>query len=188
MYLVVGLGNPGIEYEKTRHNMGFQTIDKLANHYEIAITRRKFEGLYGDGRIKGEKVILLKPQTFMNLSGKCIAPFMEYYKLELENIMIVYDDMEIEPGFIKIRKKGGAGSHNGMKSIIQELQTQEFARVRVGIGEPQNKQESIAHVIGAVEKEEWEILEQGTDLAVKAVESIIEEGIDIAMNQFNKKG
>ena len=123
MYLIVGLGNPEEGYRETRHNMGFDTINKLAEQYHIEITKNKFKGLYGTGTIENEKVILLKPQTFMNLSGESIKECKDFYKIEERNLIVVYDDIDIEPGIIKIRKTGGPGTHNGMKSVIQNLKT-----------------------------------------------------------------
>ena len=185
MYLIVGLGNPEQEYKQTRHNMGFDTIDKIAQKYNIEINKSKFQGIYGKGEIKGEKVIILKPQTYMNLSGICIKQFINYYKIEKEKQLIIYDDMDIEPGKIKIRKKGSSGGHNGIKSIIQEIGTEEFQRIRIGIGKPTEHQDKINYVIGKVQEQELVELEKGTEKAEQAVAEIIENGIDIAMNKFN---
>lgn len=132
MYLIVGLGNPEPEYSKTRHNMGFDVINKLSKEYNIDVEKRGFKSLYGTGVIENEKVILLKPMTYMNLSGEAIIEIVKYYKIEKDKIIVIYDDIDIEPGFVKIRKKGGAGSHNGIKSVIHNLQTKEFIRIRVG--------------------------------------------------------
>ena len=185
MYLIVGLGNPEEEYASTRHNMGFNTINKLSKKFDININKSKFKGLYGLGNIYDKKVLLLKPQTYMNLSGESIIQVVDFYKIPLEDILIIYDDIDVEPGKIKIRKKGGPGSHNGMKSVIKNLDSQEFARIRVGIGAPKYKNDMINYVIGYIPEEEKENLEKGTDLAVLAVEEIIKNGIDIAMNKFN---
>lgn len=185
MYLIVGLGNPEEEYSKTRHNMGFDTINKIAREYVIEVNKKKFDSLYGEGRIEKEKVILLKPQTYMNLSGKAIWQVVQFYKIPKENILIIYDDMDIEPGEIKIRKKGGAGSHNGMKSVVQELQTEDFARIRVGIGKPQFKDDKINYVIGAIPEQEKEKLEEGTTKAKESIIEILKNGMDMAMNKFN---
>ena len=185
MYLIVGLGNPENEYSNTRHNMGFQTINKLAKQYEIEITKNKFKGLYGNGRIEEQKVILLKPQTYMNLSGENIKQMLQFYKIEMEKLIVIYDDMDIQPGTIKIRKAGGAGTHNGMKSIVSQLNTQNFKRIRIGIGMPEEKKDLIEYVIGAIPDQDKEKLEQGTDLAKEAIIEIIKSGIDIAMNKFN---
>lgn len=185
MYLIVGLGNPEEDYSNTRHNMGFNVINQIAKKYTIEVKQKKHKGLEGKGTIEGEKVLLLKPQTYMNLSGKSIKECMEFYKIEKENLIIIYDDIDIEPGIIKIRKKGGAGSHNGMKSVIEEIQTKEFSRIRVGIGCPENKNELIQYVIGAIEEEQIPALEKGVETAAKAVTEIIKNGIDIAMNKYN---
>ena len=185
MYLIVGLGNPEKDYSHTRHNMGFNTINKLAKQYNIDVNKSKFKALYGNGIIEGEKVILLKPQTFMNSSGESIKEIVQYYKIEKEQIIIIYDDIDIEPGIIKIRKSGGPGTHNGMKSVVHELNTQNFKRIRVGIGMPQEKEDLIEYVIGSISEEDEEKLEKGTDLAKNAVIEIVKDGIDIAMNQFN---
>lgn len=185
MYLIVGLGNPEKDYGGTRHNMGFNTINKLAKQYEIEVTKSKFKGLYGSGMIEGEKVILLKPQTFMNLSGESIQEIIQFYKIEMDQLIVIYDDIDIDPGIIKIRKAGGPGTHNGMKSVVQELKTQNFKRVRVGIGKPEGKGNLIEYVLGAISDEDKEKLDKATDLAKEAIIEIIKNGIDIAMNQFN---
>lgn len=185
MYLIVGLGNPEEEYSKTRHNMGFNVVNKLSNKYGIEVNKKKFDGLCGDGIIEGEKVILLKPQTYMNLSGKSIVQVVNFYKTPLENIIVIYDDIDIEQGLIRIRKKGSSGSHNGMKSVIAELGSEEFARVRVGIGKPKYEGDMINYVIGAVPEEEQKELEKGVEKAKEAIVEILKSGIDIAMNKFN---
>lgn len=185
MYLIVGLGNPEEEYARTRHNMGSNTINKISEQYNIEVNKKKFDGLYGDGIIEGKKVILLKPQTYMNLSGKSIIQVINFYKIEFQNIIVIYDDMDIEPGIIKIRKQGGAGSHNGMKSVISELNTQNFPRIRVGIGKPEFKGDAINYVIGPIPEEERKLLEEGTNKAKDAIIEIIKSGIDTAMNRLN---
>ena len=185
MYLIVGLGNPEEQYSKTRHNMGFDVINKLSNKYEINVNKSKWKGLVGTGIIENEKVILLKPQTFMNLSGESIREVMDFYNLENKDIIIIYDDMDIEKGEIKVRKTGGPGSHNGMKSVIENLPNNRFKRVRVGIGKPENKSDMINYVIGKVSDEEQEILDKGTEKAKEAVIEIVKNGVDSAMNKFN---
>lgn len=185
MYLIVGLGNPEQEYAKTRHNMGFDTINKIANKYKIDMNRTKFNAIYGIETINGQKVILVKPQTYMNLSGQAVREFVNFYKISKEEILVIYDDMDIEKGIMKIRKKGGAGNHNGMKSLIQELGTEEFARIRIGIGIPLYKDDKINYVIGRVSEEEYEILEKGVEKAALAIEEILKNGIDTAMNMYN---
>ncbi len=185
MYLIVGLGNPENEYAHTRHNMGFDTINQIAKNNNIQITKNKFKGLCESTIIQNQKVILLKPQTYMNLSGESVKEVAEFYNLKPEEIIVIYDDIDIEKGHIKIRKKGGAGSHNGMKSVVEELQSTDFARIRVGIGQPEFKSDMINYVIGKVSQEEQEILQQGVEKAAKAVEEILKNGIDRAMNKFN---
>ena len=185
MYLIVGLGNPENEYSKTRHNMGFDTINEIAHKNNINITKTKFKALYETGIIQNQKVILLKPQTYMNASGEAIKEVCDFYNIQPEEIIIIYDDTDIEKGKIKLRKKGGPGSHNGMKSVIQELGTTDFIRIRVGIGQPEFKTDMINYVIGKVPEEEQKVLQEGTKKAAEAVEEILKNGIDIAMNKFN---
>ncbi len=185
MYFIVGLGNPEPEYSNTRHNMGFDVINQLSQKYDIKVEKNGFQSLYGSGIIENEKVMLCKPQTFMNLSGEAIIKFVNYYKIPLSNVIIIYDDIDIEPGVVKIRKKGGAGTHNGMKSVIENLETTEFPHVRIGTGKPENKSDLIEYVIGKVSKEEYAVLAKGIDTGVEAVEKIIKNGIDYAMNLIN---
>ena len=185
MYLIIGLGNPEEEYSKTRHNMGFNAINKIAEQYGIKVNKSKFQGLYESAIIEGKKVMLIKPQTYMNLSGECIKQFVDFYKIPNEDILVIYDDMDIEPGKIKIRKKGGAGGHNGMKSIIKMLGTEEFARIRTGIGRPEHSGDDINYVIGAIPEEEIPKLQEGVEKAKEAVIEILKNGIDSAMNKLN---
>ena len=169
MFLIAGLGNPEEDYSNTRHNMGFDTINKLAKQYKIEVNKNKFKGLYGIGNIENQKVVLLKPQTFMNLSGESIKEAIDFYKIQKENIIIIYDDMDVKPGTIKIRKIGGPGSHNGMKSVIQNIKDKEFTRIRVGIGKPENKSDMIKYVIGNVSESDKKILDEATTIAKDAV-------------------
>ena len=185
MYLIIGLGNPEEEYSKTRHNIGFNTINKIAQQYNIEINKKKFQGLYEITAIEGKKVILVKPQTYMNLSGDCVKEIADFYKIPKEEILIIYDDMDIEPGKIKIRKKGSSGGHNGIKSIIQKIGTEEFPRIRIGIGRPKHSGDEINYVIGAIPEEENDKLNEGIEKAKKAVIEILKNGIDSAMNKFN---
>lgn len=185
MYLIVGLGNPEPEYSYTRHNMGFDVINKIAKKYGIDISRTKFNGLYGSGIINNEKVILLKPQTYMNLSGQSIKPFVDFYKIPIEDVMVIYDDMDVEVGSIKIRKKGGPGTHNGAKSVVHELVTEDFPRIRVGIGRPVDEYDAIDYVIGKMDEEIYKSLEKGIDKAADAAIYYTEHGIDNTMNKFN---
>lgn len=185
MYLIIGLGNPENEYKNTRHNMGFDTINILAEKYNIQMNKNKFDAITGEGTIEGEKIILVKPQTYMNLSGKSAIQFVNFYKLDLNKVIVIYDDMDIDVGKIKLRKKGGAGSHNGMKSMVEELGSEEFPRVRVGIGKPKFANDSINYVIGAIPDEEKKILKESVRTAGEAICEVIKSGIDIAMNRFN---
>lgn len=186
MYLIVGLGNPESDYAKTRHNMGFNVINKLSEKYGIEVTKNKFKALYGQGIIEGEKVILVKPQTFMNLSGEAVVEFVNFFKIPEENLIVIYDDFDTEPGKIRIRKFGTAGTHNGMKSIIGILKTEKFPRVRIGIGKPTDEHiDMITHVIGFVSEEERKVLEEGVKKGAEAVSEIMKNGIDSAMNKYN---
>ena len=185
MYLIVGLGNPEEDYSMTRHNMGFNVINELAKKYQIEVTKKKHKGLIGKGIIESEKVILLKPQTFMNSSGESIKECIDYYKIEIPKILVIYDDIDIEPGIIKLRKQGGPGTHNGMKSVVQQIGTNEFSRIRIGIGSPKGDTDLVEYVIGAIEEEQIPLLEKGIEKASKAVVEILKNGIDIAMNKYN---
>ena len=185
MYLIVGLGNPEEEYAKTRHNMGFDVINKLSEKQGIKVNKNKFNSIYGTGTIEGEKVVLVKPQTYMNLSGEAVRDFKNFYKINSENIIIVYDDLDIEPGIIKIRKKGGPGTHNGMKSVVHEIQTEDFPRIRVGIGNPEYKNDLLNYILTKIPEEDYKILENSIERASDAIEEIIKNGIDSAMNKYN---
>lgn len=186
MYVIAGLGNPGKKYENTRHNMGFITVDQLAEKHDIKVDKLKFKALVGEGRIAGQKVLLVKPQTYMNLSGESIREVMHFYKLEPENLIVIYDDIDIELGALRIRKFGSAGTHNGMKSVVYQLQSDRFPRIRIGIGN-QKKGDLVDFVIGGFSKEEVPVLEETVTKAVGAIECILESDVDIAMNRFNTK-
>ena len=185
MYLIVGLGNPEPEYSNTRHNMGFNVINKISQKYSIELNKSGFKSIYGKGIIENEKVILCKPQTFMNLSGDAVSEMVNYYKIPLEKIIIIHDDIDIEPGVVKIRKKGGPGTHNGMKSVAERLGSIDFPRIRVGIGMPKDKGDLINYVIGQVPVEQYLELTQGINIATEAVIEILKQGIDNAMNKIN---
>lgn len=186
MYLIVGLGNPEEDYKNTRHNMGFDTINKIAEELNIKVEKKKFNGLYAQTAINGEKVILLKPQTFMNLSGDSVVQFVNFYKIPLENMIVIYDDLDIEEGKIKIRKSGGPGTHNGMKSICSRVNSENFPRVRVGIGSKNIPNgDLVSFVIGYIDKSTRELLDASTTKAKDAVFEILKNGIDYAMNKFN---
>lgn len=183
MYLIVGLGNPGIEYSHTRHNVGFDVIDLLAEKYNIKINRIKFKGSIGEGSIAGEKVILLKPSTFMNLSGESVIEACNFYKIPKENIIVLYDDISLEVGRLRVRPEGSAGGHNGIKNIIQHLSSEVFPRVKVGVGQP--KGDLVRHVLGNFSKEEKEVLSKVFQNAALAAVLIISDGITEAMNKYN---
>lgn len=185
MYIIAGLGNPGSKYENTRHNMGFKVIDAMASEFGIDVNRAKFKGLIGEGRIGTEKVILLKPQTYMNLSGQSVREIMNFYKIPEENLIVIYDDFDLPIGSIRVRKSGGPGTHNGMKSVVQELGSRKFPRVRVGIGSSDGS--TIQFVIGKVGKDEQQILNEAAEAAASAAADIIRIGIENAMNIHNTR-
>ncbi len=185
MYFIVGLGNPGLQYENTRHNVGFMTIDYLANKYDIDVRKSKFKSLYGQGEISGHKVMLIKPQTYMNNSGEAVRELINFYKFDIDKLIVIYDDIDIDFGTIRIRKKGSAGSHNGMKSIIYQIQDDQFPRIKVSIGKKPEKWDLANFVLSGFSKEEVKILEDEIRLAVEGIEIILEEDIDKAMNKCN---
>lgn len=186
MYVIAGLGNPGRTYEKTRHNMGFQVIDRIADKYGISVKRLKHQALTGDGRIGGTRVLLVKPQTYMNNSGQSLGQIIRYYDVEPEHLIVIYDDMDLPTGTIRIRKKGGAGSHNGMKSVLAHVQTQDFPRIRVGIG-ASGGEDWKDFVLDEISKKDQQLLSGALDRAAEAACAILTDGIDNAMNQWNKK-
>lgn len=183
MFIIAGLGNPGREYENTRHNIGFHVVDFLADRYNININKIKFKGLYGEGIIRGEKVIILKPQTYMNLSGESILDAVQFYKIEISRLIVAYDDASIPLGRIRIRPSGSDGGHNGMKSIIYLLGDDNFPRLRVGIGGPSDNM--VDHVLGKITGDERKIMNDVIKIASDALDSIMKDGIQGAMNQYN---
>lgn len=183
--MFIGLGNPGSRFDGTRHNIGFEVIDKLSDSLNIPLQQTKFKGLYGTGNVAGEKVFLLKPLTYMNLSGECVGPFMDYFQIPLEDMVVVYDDLDTIPGKLRLRTKGSAGGHNGIRSMIAHLGTQEFKRIRFGIGRPTNQQPVPDFVLNRFSKEEQIDVESGIDRSVKACEAFIETSFDKVMNKFN---
>ena len=186
MYLIIGLGNPEPEYSYTRHNMGFAVVNKLSEIGRINVNKNKFEGLYGTGDLFGEKVILLKPQTYMNNSGRSIIQAKQFYKIENKDIIVIYDDVDLEVGMIRVRPKGSANTHNGMKSVVSCLGTTEFPRVRVGIGIPDKP--IIDYVLEKISIKKRDELEVGIEKATLAVEEIMQNGVVSAMNKFNSRG
>ena len=188
MYLIAGLGNPGRQYEKTRHNMGFDVIDELIEKNRVPQTGVKFDAMYGKGIIGGEKAILMKPLSYMNLSGSPIRSMADYFKVDPEEeIVVVYDDIDLEPGQIRIRKQGSAGGHNGMKDIIAKLGTQKFIRVKVGVGAKPKGWDLADYVLSRFDAVERKIVDDSIKRAAEAVEMILTEGVDAAMNAYNRK-
>ena len=188
MFIIVGLGNPSKEYEGTRHNAGFEVIDRIADKYNISVDTKKHRALIGKGIIEGQKVILAKPQTFMNLSGESVRSLLDYYKVDEEQeLIVIYDDISLDNGQIRIRAKGSAGGHNGIKNIIAHLGGQVFPRVKVGVGEKPSKYDLADYVLGHFSKEEQVLMDEGYAHAVHAVEMILEGDISAAMNEYNRK-
>jgi len=187
MKLVVGLGNPTAQYAQTRHNVGFDVIDELAAQYSIPIDTMKHKGAYGKGRIEGETVILLKPMTFMNLSGESVVQVANYFKIAPEDIIVVYDDINLDVGRLRIREKGSAGGHNGIKNIIAMLGTDSFARIRVGVGMKPAKMDLAAYVLSRFSEDERIMVEQGYEKACQAMALMVNDQIAKAMNDFNGK-
>ncbi len=186
MYIIAGLGNPGGKYEKTKHNMGFQVIDLLADKYHIEMNQKKHKAICGTGVIEGVKVLLLKPQTFMNLSGESIRDAVDFYKIDPETeLIVIYDDISLAPGHLRIRKKGSAGGHNGIKNIIQHLGTQVFPRIRVGVGEKPEGWDLADYVLSGFSKEDEVLVKESWERAVEAAAVMLTDGPEKAMNDFN---
>ncbi len=188
MYIIAGLGNPGKEYENTRHNAGYEVIDALAEKYNISVLELKHKALIGKGYIEGRKAVLVKPLTFMNLSGESLRMVVDYYKADAEQeLIVVSDDISLPPGQLRVRKKGSAGGHNGLKNIIKMLGTENFQRIRMGVGEKPKNRDLVDWVLGHFNKEEKAAMEEASAKAVRAVELMLTEGADAAMNEFNRK-
>lgn len=188
MFVIVVLGNPTAQYEGTRHNAGFDVIDVLAEKYNISVDARKCRAFCGKGVIAGQKVLLVKPQTYMNLSGESVGGIVNYYKIDPESdLLVIYDDISLDVGQLRIRKKGSAGGHNGIKSIIAHLGTTVFPRIKVGVGEKPKNYDLADYVLGHFSKQERELMEEGYEHASDAVEQIVQGEIEAAMNVFNKK-
>ena len=187
-YIIVGLGNPGKEYNNTRHNIGFAFIDALAEEYDINVMDVKLKALTGKGMIGGQKVLLVKPLTFMNLSGESIRPLADYYKVDPESeLIVVSDDITLSPGGIRIRKKGSAGGHNGLKNIIAQLGTENFQRIRIGVGEKPKGYDLADYVLGHFSKEEQSLMQEGIAKAKEALNLILAGNMDQAMNEYNRR-
>lgn len=188
MFIIAGLGNPDRQYEGTRHNAGFDVIDRIAEKYNIAVDTKKHRACIGKGIIGGQKVLLAKPQTYMNLSGESIRSLVDYYKIDEENeLLVVYDDISLDVGQLRIRARGSAGGHNGIKNIIAHLGTQVFPRIKVGVGEKPKGYDLADYVLGHFSKAERERMEEGYDNAVRAAEMIVTGQMNEAMNEFNRK-
>ena len=183
MFLIVGLGNPGKEYDGTRHNIGFAAVDCIAEKYNIELNREKFKGVFGEGFINNKKVILLKPTTYMNLCGESVREIVNFYKISNEEIIVMYDDISLPVGKMRIREKGSHGGHNGIRNIILNLGTDVFPRVKIGVGAP--KGNLVSHVLGKFSDEENVILKETVDASVKAAETIISSDTKEAMNKYN---
>lgn len=186
MYIIAGLGNPTSKYDKTRHNVGFDTIDALAKKYSIKISTAKHKSLCGTGTINGEKILLLKPQTFMNLSGEAIRDAVNFYKCDTKTeLIIIYDDISLEPGRLRLRKKGSSGGHNGIKNIIAHLSSEDFCRIKVGVGAKPADYDLADHVLGRFSSQERILVDESIERACDAIDTIIARDFDNAMNFFN---
>lgn len=186
MKLIVGLGNPGKQYDKTRHNIGFEVIDYLSKSLHIPLDQSKHKGVFGVGNVRGEKVFLLKPLTYMNLSGESVRPLMDYFNIALEDLIVIYDDLDLPVGRIRLRQKGSAGGHNGMKSIIAHVGSQEFNRIRVGVNRPSNGQPISDYVLSRFTKDEQEMIDQVVLKCSEACEATLEKPFLQVMNDFNQ--
>jgi peptidyl-tRNA hydrolase, PTH1 family len=186
MWLIVGLGNPGLQYAHTRHNIGFDTLDTLAGRYSFELRGKRANSLIGEGQIAGQRVALVKPQTFMNLSGQAVSALRSWYKIEpARDLLVIYDDMDLPFGRLRFRERGSAGTHNGMRSIIGQLGGNEFPRLRVGIGQPPGKMDAAAYVLSRFSKDEQVQLRELLDRSADAVELVLREGLTAAMNRYN---
>lgn len=186
MKCIIGLGNPGRKYEKTRHNVGFMVLDKLAEEHNWNINQSKFNGLYTMETVDQTKIILLKPQTYMNLSGESVRPLMDFYKLDIDDILVVYDDLDLPTGKVRLRQKGGHGGHNGIRSMIDHLGTKQFNRLRIGIDRPANQVSVVDHVLGEFYKTQQPSVEEGIEHAVAACNAWMNKPFPEVMNDFNQ--
>ncbi len=183
--IVVGLGNPGPKYAETRHNAGFWSIDRLAKEHSIELERKHKTSIIGEGIIEGKRVVLVKPRTFVNRSGESIRYLMARYSVSPQKILVVYDDINLTPGKLRLRPQGSAGGHNGIKSIIETIGTQEFPRMRVGVGRQEDGNDQIQHVIGTMSTDERKVVDESVERVVQSVSTLLTEGIDVTMNRFN---
>jgi PTH1 family peptidyl-tRNA hydrolase len=185
--LIVGLGNPGEAYRLTRHNIGFMVVDRLAHRYRILLNKRRFGAVFGLGRVDGQCVIVAKPMTFMNMSGAAVQNLAHFFKLNTQDLLVVHDDIDLVFGKIKIKQKGGGGGHNGLKSLIEAFGSGVFARVRVGIGRPEGKQEVKTYVLSKFDSRQVTVLDEVISTAQDAVETIVVRGLTEGMNRFSRK-
>lgn len=185
MKVIAGLGNPEKKYEQTRHNVGFMVIDELSKRLNISLNESKFNGIYGIGHFSNEKILLIKPLTFMNLSGECIRPLLNYYNVPTEQLVVIYDDLDLPVGKIRLRMKGSAGGHNGMKSIIQHLGSEDFKRIRIGIGRPKHAMDIVDYVLGKFTEEEMHHIQHSVDRSASACEKWIHTPFLEVMNEYN---
>ena len=187
MKVIVGLGNPGLRYAQTRHNLGFWVIDELSTRWQLPLTKHKFQAKYGEGLVEGEKVVLVKPQTFMNRSGESVGGLVDFYQLELSDLLVIYDDLDLQPGTLRIKGAGSAGGHNGVANIIDHLQTTEFPRLRLGIGQPSPFLTSAEYVLQGLEAGELKILKEVCQKGADAAEMWLKSGLLPVMNHYNRK-
>ncbi len=185
MHIIVGLGNPTEEYKNTRHNAGFMCIDRIAKDYDIDVIEKKHKALIGKGYIDGEKVILVKSLTYMNLSGECVRAVLDYYKLDNDSLIVLYDDIDLEVGRLRIRPKGSAGGHNGIKNIILHTGSDVFKRVRVGVGAKPEKGDLVNHVLGRFDADDAKVIEETLKKVSEAVALLVHDETEMAMNRFN---
>lgn len=185
LYAVVGLGNPGGKYENTRHNVGFDAIDILSAKYGIRVARVRHKALTGEGGISGARVLLAKPQTFMNLSGESVREIVEWYKMPMQSLILIYDDVDLPVGRIRIRPGGGSGTHNGMKSVIYQLQSDDFPRIRIGIGRAPEGWDLADYVLGRFSQDERKIVNESIIRSAEAAAAIVSSGLEAAMNMYN---
>lgn len=186
MYVIVGLGNPGDRYAQTKHNIGFITIDYLAEQHSIKMNKMKHKAIIGEGDMGGEKVLLVKPQTFMNLSGQSVMDIVNFYKVPAANLVVIYDDIDLPVGKVRIRPNGSSGTHNGMRNIIYLLRNQEFPRIRIGVGKQPDYMDLADYVMTKFNSEEKPLIEEAIKKSAATVEEIVKSGINNAMNKYNK--
>lgn len=185
--IIVGLGNPGARYAQTRHNLGFWVIDELSDRWQIPLTRHKYQAKYGESRVGAERIVLVKPQTFMNRSGEAVSSFVRFYQPDLADLLVIYDDLDLAPGLLRLKGSGSAGGHRGMENIIQHLDSKEFPRLRLGIGATPEFLTAADYVLQRIDAEELIILKEAAKRGADAVEMWLKEGLLTAMNQFNRR-